>query len=65
MKVYHAPSHAQEDLDTMYDHSNNDTISGVLSSAVNQKVLQYYTQLNGKREQDLTLDCTSTGPFTD
>ena len=53
MKVYHAPYNAQEDLDTMYDHSNNDTISGVLSSAVNQKVLQYCTQLNGKPEQDV------------
>lgn len=65
MKVYHAPYNVQEDLDTMYDHSNNDTISGTTSIAINQKTQQYYTQLNGKRTQDITLDCTSAGPFTD
>ncbi len=67
MKVYHAPYNSQEDLDTMYDHSNNDTISGVLASTINQKVQQYYTQLNGKRNQDITIDCTSTAanPFLD
>ncbi len=65
MKVYHAPYNAQEDLDTMYDHSNNDTVSGVTSIAVNQKIQQYYTQLNGKRNQDITIDCTSAGPFLD
>lgn len=65
MKVYHAPYNTQENLDTMYDHSNNDTISGTTSIAVNQKVQQYYSQLNGRRLQDLTLDCTSAGPFTD
>ncbi len=65
MKVYHTPYNSQEDLDTMYDHSNNDTVSGSLSIALNQKVQQYYTQLNGKREQDITIDCTSAGPFLD
>lgn len=65
MKCYHAIFNSNEDLDTQYDCSNNDTIAGVYSATLNQKVLQYYTQLNGKREQDLTLDCTSTGPFTD
>lgn len=65
MKIYHVPYNTQENLDTMYDHSNNDTISGTTSIAVNQKVQQYYTQLNGKRNQDITIDCTSTGPFLD
>ena len=65
VKVYHAPYNSNEDLDMAYDHSNNDTIAGTYSATLNQKVLQYYTQLNGKREQDLTLDCTYTGPFTD
>ena len=64
-KVYHAPFNSQEDLDTMYDHSNNDTVAGTLSIALNQKVQQYYTQLNGKRNQDITIDCTSAGPFFD
>ena len=50
----------------MYDHANNDTISGVSNSALNQKVQQYYTQLNGKRKQDITIDCTnSVNPFLD
>lgn len=71
MKVYHAPYNNQEDLDTMYDHANTPIVNGVVdpnvgtSAQVNQKVLQYYTQLNGKRNQDITIDCTYTGPFTD
>jgi len=65
MKVYHAPFNQQEDLDTMYDHANTATISGVTSIAINQKTQQYYTQLNGQRIQNLTLDCTSAGPFLD
>jgi len=65
MKVYHAPYNVQEDLDTMYDHANTDTISGTTSIAINQKTQQYYTQLNGKRNQDITIDCTSNGPFLD
>jgi hypothetical protein len=65
MKVYHAPYNNQEQFDTMYDHSNNDTVAGVFNSGVNQKVLQYYTQLNGQRIQNITIDCTSTGPYLD
>lgn len=65
MKVYHAPYNNQEDLDTMYDHANTAIISDANNSAQNQKVLQYYTQLNGKRSQDITIDCTSSGPFLD
>ncbi len=68
MKVYHAPYNNQEDLDTAYDHSNALVVAGTTDSDtvhLNQKILTYYTQINGKREQDLTLDCTVTGPFTD
>ena len=63
MKVYHAPYNNQEQLDTMYDHANCGTIAGVSDTAntgvVNQKVASYYTQLNGKRSQDINIDCTS------
>lgn len=65
MKVYHVPYNSTEDLDLQYDHSNNDTIAGTYSATLNQKILQYYTQLNGKRNQDIQLDCTYTGPFLD
>ena len=65
MKVYHAPYNNQEQFDTMYDHSNNSFVGGVDNSAVNQKVLQYYTQLNGQRIQNITIDCTTSGPFLD
>ena len=61
MKVIHAPYNNQEDLDTAYDHANTPTVAGVTDTAaapVNQKILQYYTQLNGKHEQDITIDCT-------
>ena len=65
MKVIHAPYNSQEDMDTMYDHANCNVIAGV-SAVNNQKVLQYYTQLNGKRNQDITIDCTAaTGTFLD
>ena len=63
-KVYHSLYNNQEDLDTAYDHANNQTVAGV-TSAANQKILQYYTQINGKRQQDITLDCTYTGGFLD
>jgi len=73
MKVYHAVYNSQEDLDTMYDHANCGTIAGVsdtaatVAGATNQKVLSYYTQLNGKRSQDINIDCTSYSgtPFLD
>jgi len=53
-KVIHSVFNLQEDYDTAYDHSNNNVISGVDNYLVNQKVLSYYTMLNGKRQQDLT-----------
>ena len=63
MKVYHAVYNSLELLDTMYDHANCGTIAGVSDTAVNgvvnQKVASYYTQLNGKRSQDINIDCTS------
>ena len=64
MKVYHAPYNSFEQQDCMYDHANTITVLGA-DAANNQKVFQYYTQLNGKRLQDITLDCTATGPCTD
>ena len=68
MKVIHAPYNNQEDLDTAYDHANTPTVSGVTDTAaapINQKILQYYTQIKGKREQDITIACTQSGPFLD
>lgn len=63
MKVYHALYNAQEQLDTMYDHANCGTIAGISddanTGAVRQKVISYFTQLNGKRSQDINIDCTS------
>jgi len=63
MKIYHAPYNTQEQLDTMYDHANCGTIAGssdeTAAGATRQKVLSYYTQLNGKRSQDINIDCTS------
>jgi hypothetical protein len=66
-KVFHQVYNNTESLDTAYDCANNGTlIDGSTNSTANQKVLTYYTQLNGKREQDLTLDCTgASGVFTD
>ena len=65
MKVYHALYNNTEDLDIAYDHANTATVSGVVNSAANQKVFTYYTTLNGKRSQDITIDCTPTGLFLD
>ena len=38
MKVYHAPYANNEDLDTMYDHSNN----AVVSDSAVQKIRKFY-----------------------
>lgn len=64
-KVYHSVYNVLEDLDCAYDHSNNSTVSGVLSEANNMKIQQYYTTLNTHRIQDITIDCTSAGPDLD
>ncbi len=63
-KVYHAVYNSFEDMDCAYDNANCQTVSNAFAST-NSKVLQYYTQLNGQRIQQLTLDTTFTGPFTD
>lgn len=65
LKVIHAPFNSLEDLDCMYDHQNTSVI-GATNVDTNLKCSQYYTQLNGKRNQDITIDCTNTvGTFTD
>jgi hypothetical protein len=62
--VIHAVYNSQENYDTAYDHSNNEVIAGV-DAAANQKVYSYYTMINGKRQQDLTLNCTAAEGYTD
>lgn len=66
-KILHQVYNNTETLDTAYDCANNGTlVSGASNAVNNQKVQQFYTQLNGKREQDLTLDTTgASGVFTD
>lgn len=63
MKVYHAVYNNNEDQDTAYDHSNCDLNlgQGAVAAVGNQKVQSYYTQLNAKRYQDITMDCTANG----
>jgi hypothetical protein len=61
-KVIHSVYNSTEDLDMAFDHANNDVVAG---AAASPKVQLYYTMLNSKRQQDLTLDCTSTGPYLD
>ena len=61
---YHFLFNTQEDLDTMYDHANTGTVAGTYGTT-NQKVFQLYTQLNGARIQNINLDSTPAGPFTD
>jgi hypothetical protein len=73
MKVYHSIFNNTETRDTAYDNTNLDVsllpvadISAIpLASGLNQKVRQFYTMLNGKRQQDITVDCQASGFFTD
>lgn len=72
VKVYHAPYSNIEDFDLMYDHSNSPYNAGsgnanpdIADAQLNQKLRTYYTQLNGRRLQDVNLDCYFTGPFLD
>ena len=69
VRTYHAIYNSQEDLDTAYDHANTPTIGGVTDTVatglVNQKLGSYYTMLNSKRNQDITIDCTPNGGFLD
>ncbi len=64
MKIIHSVFNNAEALDVAYDCQNNSTIGAV---GMTQKVQQYYTQINGKRLQDLTLTCTGASGdlFTD
>ena len=61
MKVYHAVYNNNEDQDTAYDHSNCDLNLGQVpsTSIANQKVQSYYTMVNARRYQDITMDCTA------
>ena len=68
MRVIHSVYNAQEDIDTAYDHSNTPMIAGTVDInglGVNQKIQSYYTSFNGQRIQNLSLDCTYSGPFLD
>jgi len=68
LRVLYAPYNSQEDLDTAYDHANTPTIAGTtdaLNTPVAQKLTQFYTQMNGSRIQNLTIDCTFAGGFLD
>jgi hypothetical protein len=61
-KVYHSIYNNQENLDTAYDHSNVSRMNG---ADYRQKVLEYWTTLNGSKQQDITLNCTYDGGFLD
>src|SRR4051794_40046223 len=52
-KVIHAPYNSQEQFDTMYDHCNTSDFPGGAAPA---KTQVYYTQLNGKRNQDININ---------
>jgi len=55
-KIIHSVFNNTESVNTAYDNSNID----------GAKVKTYYTQLNGRRLQDITIDCqSSSGLYTD
>ena len=56
MKVIHAPYNSNEQLETMYDHCNANNILGTTEPP---KTQNYYTQLNGKRTQDININCSA------
>jgi len=56
LKMFHSVWNTDETLDTAYDCANNVQNAGQLGP---QKVQQYYTQLNSKRLQNITIDCTA------
>lgn len=60
-KIYHSIFANSEALDSAYDNSNNPQNAGSLQT---QKVNQYYTQYNGRRLQNISIDATSPA-FTD
>ncbi len=64
-KVYHTLYNITEDYDLSYDRANNQTIAGVTDPVINQKTYQYWTAINGQRQEDLTIDCTFDGGYLD
>jgi hypothetical protein len=64
MKIYHSVFNSNPILTTMYDCSNL-PVSGANTQTQNQKVWQYYTNLNNVRNQNITVDCTTNGFYTD
>lgn len=60
LKIYHSLFNPFETLDSAYDCSNISNTAQGGSDILGNKVSTYYTQLNGKRQQELTLDCTGT-----
>ena len=61
MKVYHAIYNSQESLNTMYDHCNTSDVPGAAATVgAPQKTQVYYTQLNGQRIQDISINCSPT-----
>ncbi len=60
LKMYHSVFNNVPSLTTMYDCSNLPT-----APTTNQKVMQYYTNLNNRRNQNITVDCTTNGFYTD
>jgi hypothetical protein len=63
-KVYHQVYNNTEQNDTAYDCANNSTlVDGTANSVNNMKVQNFWSMLNGKRETDLTIDCTSPNNY--
>lgn len=64
MKMYHSVFSNFSTLTPtlMYDCSNLPIVG---STTTNQKVMQYYTNLNNRRNQNITVDCTTGGFYTD
>ncbi len=55
-RILHSVFNNQQSLDTAYDCANNAVVPA--GSVNRQKVGTFYTQFNGKRLQDITVDCT-------
>jgi len=68
-KVYHQVYNNTEALDTAYDCANNGNLvnNPNADNSANQKTKTFYSQINGSRETDLTIECTniSATPFLD
>lgn len=65
-RVIHSVFNTQQSLDTAYDCANNAIVAAGCVNA--QKIINYYTQIDGQRLQDLTITCQDSGGagiFTD